>query len=106
MEKIDGWQVFWSILVALMSYVSVMITFFMKKLNTIADDVSKRQTVTTCEKYRDECERDCKESRQQRDRFIERLYHDAEEECKKIKSEVEPKLHSHATVGTAGEVVK
>ena len=84
LEKIDAWEVFWSILVALMTYISIMITFFFKKLGTIEKRVDERVLIIMCDKYRKECEDDCIRSRQERASF----------------------LHKHAHSGQAGEVIK
>ena len=83
-DKIDAWQVFWSILLVLMTYISVMVTFFFKRLGMIEKQVDERVLIIMCDKYRKECEEDCEKSRAERSKFI----------------------HLHGSLGTAGEVIK
>ena len=105
-DKIDAWEVFWSILVALMSYISIMITFFRKELKEIKKDTQERVLIIMCDKYRKECESDCNQSRQQRDKMIERICSDAECAAEKVKVELSKTAHSHGQFGKAGEVIK
>ena len=84
LDKIDAWQVFWSILMVLLTYISIMITFFFKKLGKIEKETDERVLIIMCDKYRKECEDDCIKSRQERASF----------------------LHKHAHSGTAGEVIR
>jgi hypothetical protein len=84
MEKIDAWQVFWSILIVLGSYISVMITLFRKELHELRKEIEEKTSILDCKVYRKECEEDCNRSRQERARF----------------------LHQHASKGQAGEVIK
>ena len=83
-DKIDAWQVFWSILLVLISYISIMITLFRKDLQELKGEIDKRETIENCKDYRKQCEEDCVRSRAERAKY----------------------LHAHATIGTAGEVVK
>ena len=106
LDKIDAWQVFWSILMMMMSYISIMITIFIKKLKELEAKIDTKVVINYCEKMREGCQRDCQKSREQRDKYIEKIYQDAEESCDDVKRELERKAHTHATIGQAGEVVK
>ena len=105
-DKVDAWQVFWSILIALMSYIAIMITFFRKELKEVRAEAERRVLIIMCDKYRLECEKDCKESRDQRDKYIDRVYSDATGACHKVHEDMLKTAHSHASSGNAGEVVK
>ena len=106
MEKIDAWQVFWSLLTILVSYIAIMITLFRRELREVKLDTDKRVLIISCDKYREGCQKDCAKSREQRDKFIERIYQDADESCEKVREQFSRTSHTHATVGSAGEVVK
>jgi hypothetical protein len=84
MEKVDAWQVFWSILIVLGGYISVMITLFRKEVNKLREEIEEKVSTIDCKITRKECEEDCNRSRQERARF----------------------LHQHASQGQAGEVIK
>jgi len=84
LDKVDAWQVFWSILIALVSYISIMITMFRKELKEVKKETSQRVLIVMCDKYRTECEEDCTKFRQERQKYI----------------------HTHGSLGTAGEVIK
>ena len=68
--------------------------------------MNQKVTIKTCDKIREDCKTGCKFSREQRDKYIERIYEDAVESCDEVKKEVERKAHTHATLGQAGEVIK
>lgn len=105
-DKIDAWQVFWSLLTMLVSYIAIMITLFRKEIKEVKTETEKRILVITCDRLREACQRECTKSREQRDKFIERIYQDADESCDKVKEQFAKTAHTHATVGSAGEVVK
>jgi hypothetical protein len=105
-DKIDAWQVFWSLLTALVSYIAFMITLFRKELKEVKTETNQRVLIVMCDKYRIDCEKECTKSREQRDKFIEKLHEDSEEACDQVHRELLKTAHSHATVGSAGEVVR
>ena len=84
MEKVDAWNVFWTILTALISYVAVMATMIMRRLNQMDKRIDQKVGLTACKEHRDDCQDDCEKSRADRARFI----------------------HIHGSLGTAGEVIK
>jgi hypothetical protein len=83
-KTIDAWQVFWSILMALVSYVAIMITFFMKRLGKIETKLDSKVNWEDCKDIRKDCQSDCEKSRADRDRAH----------------------HFHGQEGRAGEVIK
>ena len=84
MDKVDAWQVFWTILIFLGTYISVMITIFRKNQKEIETKLDGKVATLDCKYYRDECEKDCERSRAERAKFI----------------------HQHGQEGRAGEVIK
>ena len=105
-EKIDAWSVFGSFISMVVSYVAIMVTFFRKELKEMRAEIAQKITQRECEKLRDECQKTCKYSREQRDKYIEKIYEDAVESCDDVRKEVERKAHTHASLGSAGEVIK
>ena len=104
-DKIDAWQVFWAILIMLGSYISIMITLFRNEQKEIKKDVALCVTIVACKDFRADCEKTCAKSRVDRDKFIERLYQEAEGCCDDLRRDLSKTSHSHAAAGTAGEVV-
>ena len=84
MDKIDAWQVVWSIVLIMLTYLSVTVTIFLRVLKDLKLEISKKESAENCEKYRRACEEDCNKSRLERARFT----------------------HTHGTLGSAGEVIK
>jgi hypothetical protein len=105
-DKIDPWQVFWSILVLVFSYTGTVVTMLRRDYKKLKSKVEDRVLIAECEKIRIECEKTCEKSREQRDKFIERLNQDARTACEDVHSELLKTAHKHATTGNAGEVVK
>ena len=105
-DKIDAWQVFYSLLLLLGGYISVMITLFRNDLKEIKNSINMKVDRADCKDFRDECEKDCNQSRISRDECIRQVRMDALSETARVKAEFDRKAHIHASVGTAGEVVK
>ena len=105
-EKIDAWGIFGSFISMVISYVAIMVTFFRKELKEMRTEMNQKVEQKACDKMREDCKTGCKFSREQRDRYIEKIYEDAVESCDDVRKEVERKAHTHATLGQAGEVIK
>ena len=105
LDKIDAWQVFWSILIMLCSYIAIMITLFRTDIKEMKKDLLLRVTIPSCKEIRADCEKDCKESRDRRDEFIKSLNRNALDACQAVHRELSSGLHVHGNEGKAGEVI-
>jgi hypothetical protein len=83
-DKIDAWQVFWSILSMVISYIAIMITLFRKEQKELRKACDMKVSVETCREIREKCSEDCAKSRLERARYT----------------------HTHGQLGNAGEVIK
>jgi len=105
-KQIDTWQIFGSFLLLLISYVVGIIAWLRRDMKKLKNKLEERTLKTECKDYRADCEKDCIKSRDLRDKYIEKINNDATDSCEKVHSELLKTAHKHASLGSAGEVIK